>query len=129
MHLDIRRYYTRGDAILVCIVSLAAILSIAAVEFFPGGGKHVVVEADGRKVLELSLDKNVTTKVSGPLGETTVCVENGTVRITDSPCPHGYCKHMGYISHRGEILVCAPNHIIVSIRGGRDNDSFDGVTQ
>jgi len=125
----LRRYYTRGDVILIIVLSFLSVLSIAYVRFLSGGGKHVIVEVDGCHVLELSLDRNVTTTVTGPLGKTVIKVENGTVRITDSACPHGYCIRMGTIRLRGEVIVCAPNRVIVSIRGGGENDSFDGVTQ
>lgn len=125
----IRQYYTRGDVILVLVLSFAAIVSFAGVHVISGGGKHVVVEVDGRRVLELSLDRNVTTSVIGPLGETVIEVENGRVHVTDSPCLDGYCKRMGYISRRGEVIVCAPNHVMVFIRGGSEKDSLDGVTQ
>ena len=125
----IRRYYTRGDAVLTFLLLLLSLAGILSFRVFSGGGKHVVVEVDSRRVLELSLDKNVTTTVDGPLGETVVSVENGTVRVPESACPHGICTRMGAISYRGEIIVCAPNHVIISIHGGSGEESFDGVTQ
>ncbi|MBN1291464.1 MAG: NusG domain II-containing protein [Candidatus Latescibacteria bacterium] len=125
----IRKYYTRGDIILVITFLLASIISIAAIRYVSGGGKHVIVEVDGRHVLELSLDTDVTTTVTGPLGDTKIRVEGGAVRILDSSCPHKYCAGMGFIRHRGEVIICVPNHVIVSIRGGNEGESFDGVTQ
>ncbi|MBA7584171.1 hypothetical protein ES708_26124 [subsurface metagenome] len=92
-------------------------------------GRHVVVEVNGHRILELSLDRNVTTSVKGPLGETGIIVENGTARISTSPCPNKYCIRMGRLKHGGEIAVCVPNHVVLYIRGGSEKDSFDGVTQ
>ena len=125
----IRHYYTRGDSILTVFLVLVSLVSIAWVQVWSDGGKHVVVDVDGHHVLELSLNRNVTTSVTGPLGETVVRVENGAVSVQESPCPHGYCKLMGPISHRGEIIVCAPNHVMITIHGGNDSDAYDGVTQ
>lgn len=125
----ISHYYTRGDSILNVFLVLVSLVSIAWVQVWSDGGKHVVVDVDGRHVLELSLNRNVTTSVTGPLGETVVRVENGAVSVQESPCPHEYCKLMGPISHRGEIIVCAPNHVMITIRGGNDSDAYDGVTQ
>ena len=125
----LRKYYTRADSILVITLAIMSVVSIASVRFIPGGGKHVIVEVDGSHVMELSLDRNVTTKVDGHLGETVIHVEDGTVRVQDSTCPHGYCVRMGTIRHRGEVIVCVPNRVIVSIRGGSEGESFDGVTQ
>jgi len=125
----LRRYYTRGDIVLTVFCVLVSLASIAWVQVWSDSGKHVVVDVDGRHVLELSLGTNVTTTVTRPLGDTVVSVANGAVSITESPCPHGYCKHMGPISHRGEIIVCAPNHVMITISGGSDTDAYDGVTQ
>ena len=124
-----RRYKTRADIVLTVFVTVLSLASIGWVQVWSDGGKHVVVDVDGRHVLELSLDKNVTTTVTGPLGETVVKVENGAVSVPESACPHGYCTRMGPISHRGEIIVCAPNHVMITIHGGSDAISYDGVTQ
>jgi len=123
------KYITRGDIVLV-----AALVVLSCAWFFVlhghgFDGKHAVVEVDGRRVMELSLDQDVTKTVAGPLGETAITVEDGSVRIADSPCPTHYCIRMGRLKHRGEIAVCVPNRVVVSIKGGREGDSFDGVTQ
>jgi hypothetical protein len=81
------------------------------------------------RTLVLSLGENTRATAAGPLGETEIIVENGAVRIGKSPCPHHYCQRMGSINRKGEILVCVPNRIVVSITGGSEQDSLDGVTQ
>ena len=125
----ILRYFTRGDIALIAGFLVLTIAGFAAIRHHSFSGKHAVVDVDGRSVLELSLEKDVTTTVTGPLGETVIIVENGTVRIADSPCPHHHCIRMGRLEHSGEIAVCVPNRVVVTIRGGREHDSFDGVTQ
>jgi hypothetical protein len=126
--MNFRRYVTEGDAVLA-----AGMLILAAVLFFTAGRdygarRHVVVEVSGARVLELPLDSDVTRTVRGPRGETVVCVEGSRVCIIESACPNHYCIRMGSISHTGEIIVCVPNQVLVTIRGGREQ-SFDGVTQ
>lgn len=123
------RYLTRGDIILVSVLLVISLGSTAAVRMLPGGGKHAVVEVDGRRVLELSLGRNVEETVNGPLGETIIRVGNGSVEVVSSACPNKTCIHMGAISHRGEVVVCAPNRVFIYIRGGDGDETFDGVTQ
>ena len=123
------KYVTKGDILLIVVLSVLSVASIAGVRTLYHRGKHVVVEVDGRRVMELSLDTDVTKTVNGPLGETVIRIENGTARIIQSPCPHHYCIRMGRISYRGEIAVCVPNRVFVSISGGNEEDVFDGVTQ
>lgn len=127
--MNLLKYFTKGDIILIVVLVILSVASIAGIRNFLNGGKHVVVEVDGRHVMELSVDSNVTETVKGPLGETVIVVENGTARITDSPCPHKYCIRMGSISRRSEIIVCVPNRVFLTIRGGGEEESFDGVTQ
>ncbi len=123
------RYFTRGDIFLIAVLLLLSVVGFAVVSHYSFTGKHAVVEVDGSRVLELSLNQDVTTTVTGPLGETVIIVEGGSAQIADSPCPNHYCVRMGRIRHRGEIAVCVPNRVIVTITGGSDRDSFDGVTQ
>jgi len=123
------RYFTRADAILVALLLILSLVSFASVRHFTRNGKHVVVEVEGRRILELSFDKNVTETVTGPLGKTVIVIENGAVWIQDSPCPNRYCVRMGKLRHRGEIAVCVPNRVVVTIRGGDETESFDSVTQ
>ncbi len=123
------KYFTKGDILLVAVLFFLSAASVAGVRALLGGGKHVVVEVDGSHVLELSLAENVTKTIKGPLGETIIATENGKARVTESACPHHYCVRMGKISHRGEVIICVPNRVIVKIQGGREEDSYDGVTQ
>ena len=125
-----RKYYTRGDIILIAVLLALSLMSLGAARLFGVSGKHAVVEVDNRRVLELPLDRDIATTVTGPIGETVIEVENGAVSIPKSPCPNKSCKHMGHISHAGEILVCVPNHLIVKIIGGKnDSKAFDGVVE
>ena len=127
----LKGYMTPGDIGLILVLLITSVASFTFVHSFTNGGRHVVVEVDGRHAMELSLDRNVTTTVQGPAGETTIQVEEGTVRALASPCPHKYCIRMGTISRRGEIIVCVPNRVFIYIRGGGSDDetALDGVTQ
>ncbi len=124
-----RKYFTKGDIVLITVIAVISAASIAGMNRIFGGGKHVVVEVDNRLALELLLDSDVTESIRGPLGETVISIENGTARIVNSPCPHKYCVRMGSISRRSEIIVCVPNRVFMTIRGGHEEQPMDGVTQ
>lgn len=124
-----RRFFTRGDILLIVILTLVSAGSIAFTNVLARGGKHAVVEVDGKRVLELPLDQDVHTTVTGPLGETYIEIHDGAVGITDSPCPHKYCMHMGMIRSMGELVVCVPNRVVISIVNGDESEALDGVTQ
>ena len=127
--MKLLKYFTKGDIVLVVSLFILSVASLAGVRNLYKSGKNVVVEVEGRHVLELSLGKNVTKSVKGPLGETIVIIEKGKAKVIESPCPHKYCIRMGQINRRGEVIVCVPNRVVVKIRGGSEEESYDGVTQ
>lgn len=76
----------------------------------------------------MPLDVQGEVKVQGDRGETVVKVEDNSVRITESACPHKTCIRMGAISTRGQMLICVPNHVAVRVEGVEDESGIDGVT-
>lgn len=68
------------------------------------------------------LEKDGIYKVTGPLGETTVQVQDKKVRITDSPCSGKTCVAQGWHSP----VVCLPNKVIIIIEKKGD---FDAVSE
>lgn len=125
----IGRYFTKGDIVIIAAFLCLSVMGLFAAGRFGMGGKHVVVEVDGRRYMEIPLDRDTHEAVTGPLGNTVIVVENGEVHIDSSPCPNQHCVHMGSISHCGELLVCVPNRVVVSIKGGGEAEQMDGVTQ
>ncbi len=124
------RFITAGDLALVLILLGCSAVYLLFTGDSYAGNKHVVVQVSGRSVLELPLEQDTIQTVNGPIGKTTVAIENGKVRVLDSDCPNHTCIKMGSISHPGEIIVCVPNQVIVTIRGsGSQDQSYDGVTQ
>jgi hypothetical protein len=123
------RYFTRGDIVLIAGLLIVSAASVVGIRQHGFNSRHAVVEVEGKRVLELSLDRDVTTTVTVPLGETVIVVEDGMVRIENSPCPLHYCIRMGRIRYKGEIIACLPNRVLITIKGGNKKDTFDGVTQ
>ncbi|NLZ68838.1 MAG: NusG domain II-containing protein [Spirochaetales bacterium] len=68
-----------------------------------------------------SLDKDKTLTFSGPVGKTTISIENRQVSIQNSDCPNKTCIKNGSINTEGQILVCLPNAIVVKIEGEGDD--------
>jgi len=125
----ILRYMTKSDIALVAVLTLASLGSMLAMRSFALDGGHVLIEPADSRLVEVSLTVDSIHSVSGPLGETIVVVEDSKVHIKSSPCPHHYCERMGNIRRRGEVLVCVPNKVVISIKGGDPDDALDGVTQ
>ena len=85
----------------------------------------VIDESSDKTILErFDLSKNVTYMIvtEPPAGETEpgenlLIIENGNVCISEANCPNRDCVHKGTIRQNGEMLVCLPHRVTVSIVG------------
>lgn len=81
-----------------------------------------VVTVSNRSVAAVNLQKPSEFTVQGALGEVTIRVANHRIRVLRSPCPNQVCVRQGEVHRPGEMLVCAPNQLVVFIRGEADSE-------
>ena len=118
----------RNDILLIAgllAVSLGIWLySLAARQ--EGGCAQVTI--DGEVVMELPL--NVDTTVVLGEGEHTnmLVIEDGCVYVSQASCPDHVCIRQGKIHYDGQTIVCLPNKLVVTIRGG-ESSKTDAVSQ
>ena len=103
------------------VIALAAVFCAAA---FPlawqgGAADTAVIRRGGAVFAELDLSRNRRIDVPGPLGITTVAVEQRRVRVVSDPGPRQYCVRQGWLERAGEIAICAPNEVSVQVVGGK----------
>jgi len=55
--------------------------------------------------------------IKGRLGEMSLRVADGRIRIVQSRCANQVCVKQGAISQPGEMLVCVPNQVVVLLQG------------
>jgi len=91
-------------------------------------GTKVRIQTDHRLYAQFRLDEDQTIQVPGALGETTVHVQAGGVRVIASPCPGKDCMHSGKIRRSGQMIVCVPNRVVISIQG-TETSALDMITQ
>ncbi len=81
----------------------------------PAGGRSYPLASDGRY------------PVRGPLGEATLVVRGGKVTLENPPCPEKVCERMGPAEKPGDLILCAPNRIMVRIPGSGGPGGKEGV--
>jgi hypothetical protein len=102
------------------------ILFLFFVFFLPKNqGEKVIISVDkiNNFVYPLNQDKEII--VNGKLGEAKVIIRDGRVRILNSPCPLKICEKKGWISKKGDFIICIPNRIVIKITG----KEYDAVTE
>ena len=63
----------------------------------------------------LSLDEDTTITVTSSLGTNIIEVANGRVRCLGSDCSNQTCVKQGWVSGRGQTVVCLPHKLIVQV--------------
>ena len=103
------------------IVVLGLILCGAAFPLAWQGGvaEKAVVRRGGELFSELDLARNRRIDVPGPLGTTTIVVDQRRVRVAADPGPRQYCVRQGWLVRPGEIAICAPNQVSVQVQGSK----------
>ena len=109
----------RYDLILIgalLAVSLAVVL-ITTLTRREGG--YVEVEKNGELVATYSLSVNGEYSLNG--GTNVLVIEGGVAYLKDANCPDKTCVKTGKIHYVGQSIICLPNEISITVRGGSDN--------
>lgn len=79
--------------------------------------EEAVIQVRGEVVKRLELDQEGTITVRGPLGPSTLRVQDGAIRFGHSPCSRKRCLRRGWLTQSGEAAACVPNRILVRLAG------------
>ena len=124
---NIWRVLTRADKMLIAVALLGAIILETGRRFEGAPGGEVVIEVDGTRVATLSLDQPQEVQIKGIAGSSKVEIGVRGARIIQAPCPHGICVRRGWVYRRGEVVVCVPNRLVLTIVGGDEPNDIDAV--
>jgi hypothetical protein len=107
----------KNDIIFIIVAALLIGGAFLAFELISGNyGRTVVIEEGNEVVGSYPLSEDRTIEVQGPLGISTVAIENGEVYMADSPCSNKICIDMGRISEKGDSIICLPNRVYITIQ-------------
>jgi hypothetical protein len=104
----------------VLVLLTTIILVITNLFNRPQGFLVVGVYVEAEKIDQLSLDEDVTkvyTQEDYPifLGDITLEVIDGRVRVEKETSPLHYCSIQGWVKEPGMPIICAPNYFMVVI--------------
>lgn len=119
---------TIGDRLLLLLFVAMGIMCIFVVQSWLEPGKISAVFVANRLIARWSLANAGNYTVAGQLGEVQLRIINNSIRVVHSQCPERICIRQGAISRRGELIVCVPNRMVVTIEG-HERNSFDAITR
>lgn len=110
------RIFKKADSFVIAAALIAAAVGFILV-FTRPAGEYIEIAVDGDIVETLPLDRDARYE----LPNNVIAVENGAARMEHADCPDLICVHHSPISRRNETIVCLPNRVTVTVRGGRSN--------
>ena len=101
------------------IVLLVVLLALGALCIFALGrgslGGTAVVSVDGKTVRTAPLGTDTSFTVDTEYGSNTIIIEGGKVRISEADCPGGDCTRFRSIDQSGQMIICIPHHLTVTV--------------
>ena len=110
-----------ADGILLLILITLTALSPRFLSAGLPGNAVLVRTPDSVTTVPLGTDGRYP--VAGPLGKAYLVVKNGRAHLENAPCPLKICEAMGSINRAGQVIVCLPNRIFVTVPGQEEVDA------
>ena len=117
LRYPLKKLLRPGD-VLVLLAGVAGWLMLSLSLWQAGPAAQAQVRRDGVLVAAYPLNENRTIQVEGVLGATVIRIESGRARVVSDPGPRQYCVKQGWLTRPGEMALCAPNHVSLSLTGG-----------
>ena len=100
-----------GIIAAILLVCAAALLFISDRE----SGQWAVVHVDTVEVARYDLNVDAVYELNG--GTNVLVIENHQARVSEANCPDKLCVNQGRIKGAGQMIVCLPNKLTVTIEG------------
>lgn len=108
----------KNDWLLAGILLGAAFLSFAVLRIASAPGEQVVVMVNDALYASLPLRQDARLEITGEGGTNWLVVENGEAWVSQADCSNQICVNTGKISQVGEVIVCLPHKVVITIETG-----------
>ena len=108
---------TRADGGVIAL-ALLLLAAIYAHYWQPSQAATLAeVRSGGALVGRYPLNAPRRLAVTGRIGISTILIDHGRARFSDSPCRNRICVHSGWLTHAGDTAVCLPNGVSLTLDG------------
>ena len=117
------RRLKKGDLWLIGgLLLVAALLFLWRICFPAPPGATVRVTVDDTLFATYPLSVDTEADVVTSYGHNHLVIRDGAVWVDDADCPQQICVHHRAISHSGDVIVCLPHRVVVTVEGGAAPD-------
>lgn len=104
----------------IFFIALLFVIAVLLFVFTTGltkkNGRKVIVTVDGETYGEYDLYVDDTVEIKKNDVTTNVLeIKAGRAHMIEADCPDGLCMHQGYIFRDGQMIVCLPNSVVVTV--------------
>ena len=108
-------FFNKADIFLAVALLLLGFGSLALLRSGQKDGAFVRVTVDGALYGTYALSEERTVQIDTAYGSNTLRIEGGRVRMEEADCPNKDCVEKGAISKTGQIILCLPHKLSVTV--------------
>lgn len=82
-----------------------------------------IVKIEDKEEIDLTkVTEEKSYELQGKETTFTVTVRKGEIGITHSGCANQFCVNQGFISRTSQTLICAPNEVVITLKGNNSGE-------
>ena len=108
--------------LLVCLLLVAALL-YPFLSRTGSEGSYALIEVDGDEYSRVDLSKDTVFTVTTEAGTNTIRVQNNEISVDSADCPDKICVNHASIHQSGEVIVCLPHKLVITIISDKSQES------
>lgn len=116
------------DKILIFASIFLSVLFPVGLHYASPPACEARVIENGKVLRDLALDHTSAVPLAlSQGGSIELETRDGKIRVVRCSCPNGMCVRTGWIQRTGQSIICAPNKVLVEVRGNTPSE-YDAVT-
>ncbi len=108
---------------LLMLILISITASYLINQRYAGDNMVLEISKDGELIeqIDLSTVTNKQIKITSQDGHyNTVEIKDGQARVKEADCPNQICVKTGWLSRPGHTSFCAPNRLMITIKGQKN---------
>jgi hypothetical protein len=118
--------FTWIDSIIIVVLLAATVIALPLMH--SSRSATVIVFNNNQIIARYPLAQDKFFTIQGDEGPMSLEIKNNAVSVTASSCKRHLCMKTGTIRYPYQQIVCAPNHVIVTI-GSPEKSRIDAIAQ
>lgn len=124
-----KKLFERNDLLIIIAVCVVTIILLIP-RFFGNEKLTAEISVDGKIIKEIDLDnvEDIIQFASGTEPAVTITAEKGKICVSDAECADKLCQKKGWLTSDGDMAVCLPAKVVVSVKGSNAKNAPDVIT-